>query len=139
MSSLTRHTSLKRSGWIGRGKPRKALRARNPKRQAANFVRCYHSVERVEWVKTLPCVAAFSFDPCVGPIENAHIKGDGGSRKGHYTKIVPACEHHHRDDMHRGIKSFARKHGIRLEEAAAHVEYLWLATHPQYRTEAPHA
>ena len=61
----------------------------NTKRKAAEFARCYHSVERVEFVKRLPCAAC----GVVGYSQNAHVgkDGKGAGRKAHYTMIAPLC------------------------------------------------
>jgi hypothetical protein len=73
---------------------RKRLRARNPKRYAANLRRAYDSPERRAWVKTLPCVGC----GVVGYSENAHVCGnDGAGRKGAATTIAPLC--HDRFDV----------------------------------------
>lgn len=80
---------IKRSGSpIKRsGRPRKS----NPKRRRSEFARCYHSKERVEFVKSLPCAAC----GVQGYSENAHVLGNGGmSRKADYTTIAPLCGVH---------------------------------------------
>lgn len=102
-----------------RSKPK----ARNPKRRAKEFVRCYHSAERVEFVKSLPCLVCGP-RTCV-PIENAHIVGDGMGRKAGYDTIVPLCKELHAT-LHRiGCATFERNHGVFLVEGAARTEYLW--------------
>lgn len=68
-------------------KPPKRI-ARNVVRQDANFARQYLSVERVVFVKSLPCAAC----GVEHHSENAHLLGnDGASRKGPYTEIGPLC------------------------------------------------
>ena len=58
------------------------------KRKAKEFARCYHSVERVEFVKSLPCSAC----GVVGYSQNAHVLGnDGMGRKKGYETIAPLC------------------------------------------------
>lgn len=63
-------------------------RPRNPEHQAKSFARQYGSLDRVRWVKTLPCAAC-----CVeGWSENAHLLGnDGARRRGPYDTIGPLC------------------------------------------------
>lgn len=89
----------------GRFKPRssgiarpKRIRSSNPKRKAANFKRAYHSVERVEFVASLPCFGCGVVGSGVWveddyqTIANAHTKNGGTSKKGPYTTIIPLCE-----------------------------------------------
>ncbi|HZJ15828.1 MAG TPA: hypothetical protein VFD27_12315, partial [Chthoniobacteraceae bacterium] len=76
---------MKRSGPPARKTPIKRggrPKARNPKRRASEFERCYHSHERVEWVSAQRCAVCLSevFNGC----DNAHIAGDGMGRKGSY-------------------------------------------------------
>ena len=66
-------------------------KASNPKRKAREFARTYHSVERVEFVKAMPC--ALCRATC--PSQNAHTTGGGMGRKGAYTTIVPLCPRCH--------------------------------------------
>src|SRR3954467_3732320 len=83
-------------------KPRKPVKRVNAKRKASEFRRCYHSTERVEWAKSLPCVAS----GVLGNIENVHVVGDGAGRKSDYTNIVPLTRELHRQ-LHRiGAESF---------------------------------
>lgn len=127
MSPL-RRTPLKR------GKP---LNRVNRKRRQSEFARTYHSKERVEFVKALPCIVCGH-----GPCDNAHIETGGMGRKADYTKIVPLCsmpmDHPwspgypkgHHGEFHRvGRDSFVKSyvhHSIDLEKAAAETERLWL-------------
>ena len=77
---------LKRSG-----RPK----ARNAKRKASEFARCYHSKERVEFVKSLPCFAT----GIRGKSDNAHVTRDGSEgmgRKGGYRCIAPLTREAHR-------------------------------------------
>jgi hypothetical protein len=65
-------------------------RKRNPARKAREFARTYHSVERVEFVKGMPCAAC----GVVGYSENAHLppKGEAGAGyKADYRFIAPMC------------------------------------------------
>jgi hypothetical protein len=89
-------------------------------RSAKEFARIYHSVERVEWMRTLPCLACGRL-PSVG----AHTASGGTSRKADYDTIIPLCHQHH-DEQHHGAKSFARKYNLSLSESAAHTQRRWL-------------
>ena len=79
----------------------------NRKRKASEFARCYHSRERVRFVKGLGClicvaVGAEAYVASVGRCDNAHTETDGMGRKAGYDTIVPLCrEHHRRYDEHR--------------------------------------
>ena len=69
-------------------KTRTPVKRVNVKRKAKEFARCYGSVDRVEFVKSLRCSACGR----VGRSENAHVLGNGGAgRKGHFTTIAPLC------------------------------------------------
>lgn len=106
-------------------KERKPPRAKNVKRSADEFTRCYHSDERVEFVKSLPCVVA----GCDKPSENAHIEGDGAGRKASYTKVAPICGGHHRtrkDSLHSlGREEFEGTHLVDLGALALDTERCW--------------
>ena len=78
-------------------KPPKPIR-KNVQRSADEFVRCYLSEDRVEWVKSLPCIVPDCMS--LSQSENAHIEGGGTGRKADYTKIVPLCPGHHRRWAH---------------------------------------
>ena len=108
-------------------KPRRVKRV-NKKRKASEFARCYHSKERVEWVKSMRCILRTPF--CTGPSENAHTVGGGAGRKADYATIIPLCNAHHRDLHTLGIRSFVRTYmdGYNTLPALADaVEKLWLA------------
>jgi hypothetical protein len=119
---LTRRTPLQR------GKPPRKV---NPKRRKSEFARCYHSRQRVRWVKSLPCLVCASISPllihCTGPSDNAHTVTDGMGRKAGYDTIVPLCRSHHRRyDEHRA--PFDRPEAREwLHAVAARVEEAWLA------------
>lgn len=125
---------------------RSPIKRLNPRRRKSEFARCYHSKERVAFVKSLPCVGC-GFDPrtnIYGACENAHIETGGTSRKSDYTKVVPLCAPHpvggrigrlvvfrseegcHRDLHHLGRESFEAKYKVNLEKAAAETEKRWL-------------
>lgn len=104
----------------------KPLKGKNVKRAADAFARSYHSSERVEFVKALPCIVP----GCrIRPSENAHIRTDGLSRKGPYVEVVPACSGHHRtraDSMHAlSFAEFEAEHLVDLAALAADTERIW--------------
>ena len=76
----------KRRSYIKR---RVRVKPRNEKRHAANWTRAYHSVERVQFVKDLPC--ANCGYQAKGGCDNAHTENAGMSRKGHFSTIIPLC------------------------------------------------
>ena len=109
-------------------RPKKApkpLKAKNAKRSADTFVRCYHSEERVAFVQSLPCIVG----GCDKSSENAHIEGDGVSHKAAYDKIVPLCRTHHRtgkDSLHNlGREIFEGTHYLDLAALALDTERTW--------------
>ena len=129
---VARHTAL----------PKKKQRPRpvNAKRKAREFRRTYHSLARVEFVKSLPCASCGVF----GWSQNAHATGGGAGRKSGYAMILALCgpgqwmqrksdgkrvmyEGCHRlYDEHR-LAGFTLDHAL---AAAARTEKLWLASHP---------
>jgi hypothetical protein len=104
-------------------KPRKALKARNPKRHRAEWARAYGSKERVEFVCSLPCIVR----GCPFPAENAHTETGGVSRKADAKTIAPICSPHHRGLHHYGARTWEALSGIDLKAAAAQTERRWQA------------
>ncbi len=101
-------------------KRKKAPNRVNKARSAREFARCYHSVERKAFVKELPsCVSGH------GPCVNAHIKGDGGSRKADYRFIVPLTDLEHRTLHAMQPARFQAVYGVDLDQAAAETERAW--------------
>lgn len=110
-------------------------RKRSAADQREKFAREYGSEERRQFVADQPCVACgwHGHEGC----ENAHTKGDGGSRKGHYTTIVPLCPPHtrrrglisgcHRALHNQGIATFQALWCVDLAAEAARIHSLWLA------------
>ena len=109
----------------------------NRKRKASGFVRCFHSDARCEFVRSLRCrgcgcEGGWSLDGA-RTIVNAHTKGEGTSRKGHYTTIIPLCTTLNKTGCH----DLQHQHGwsalMRLDapelraDSAAYVEELWQA------------
>ena len=82
-----------------RAAPKKVQR-RNRKRWAKNHARAYGPAARRDWIKAQPCLVCVMLHPIftltVGPSENAHTVGGGGSRKADAATIVPMCHTHHR-------------------------------------------
>lgn len=67
--------------------PASSKKPRRKPRKPSEFARIYHSKQRVEFVKSLPCAAC----GVVGYSENAHIETGGMGRKADFDKIVPLC------------------------------------------------
>ena len=103
-------------------KPRKPIarggrpRWRNPGRQKAEFVRCFHSKERQAWVQDGPCLSCGRW-----PSVNAHIhkaEGSGAHRRGNFNQIVRLCDQHHHDyDEYKLEIPNARAAAAKLEAA----------------------
>ncbi len=110
-------------------KARKPVRKSNAARKRREFARAYHSAERVEWVKALPCVAC----GVVGFSENAHVASGGAGRKADASQIVPLCSHDtpygsygcHRSLHNLGHKTFELRKDVDLDAAAENTERLW--------------
>lgn len=121
-----RRTGWKRSTWITRRlselKRKVRVKPRNPKRRQSEFARAYHSKERVEWVKSLPCCVCSTV-----PSDNAHVGNGGAGRKAGYESIVPLCREHHRELHNIGIQSFNERHWIWLHIVADTTQAVWLA------------
>lgn len=126
---VARHTAL----------PKKKQRPRpvNAKRKAREFRRTYHSLARVEFVKSLPCASCGVF----GWSQNAHATGGGAGRKSGYEMILPLCGPHPLHNygaygLTEGCHQWYDRHrlaGFTLDHAlaaAARTEKLWLASHP---------
>lgn len=98
------------------------MKSRNHARYRKNWLRAYGSEKRVRFVKSLPCLVNNA--ECSGPIENAHIENGGMGRKADADKIVPLCQHHHRE-QHAGPVTFVQKYTLDLPAAAARVDALF--------------
>jgi hypothetical protein len=119
-----KRTSMKRGKPLPR--PTKPLgrttrvKAKNPKRKAAEFARCYGSRARVAFVKALPCCICGG-----GPCDNAHLGNGGMGRKSDYPNIVPLCRTHHQR-LHRiGLDAFEDWYSVTLAHYATWTETLW--------------
>lgn len=114
-------------------KPRKQIarsrvRKSNPKRRKSEFVRCYGSKQRVEFVNALGCICRTT--RCLGQkVDNHHIRTDGMRRKAGYDQIVPLCRFHHillhNTTMHR--TAFENCFGLDLAQCARDTEQAWQA------------
>lgn len=125
MSTLKRKKPLSgRTARMARGSTplkRGKIKPRNAKRRGSEFERCFGSVERVEWIKSLPC--------CVsgirGDIENVHVRGDGAGRRAGFAWIVPMARELHRE-LHRiGIHSFQQKFNVDLYAKVCNTAQAW--------------
>ena len=104
------------------------MKKRNPKRRQSEFARCYHSKERVEFVRALNCVAcAAKGRISTSQSDNAHVENGGAGRKAGYDKIAPLCRIHHQQyDQHQF--PFDTGYGRMIVQLAAEAtEKLWLA------------
>lgn len=90
----------------------------NVARRKKEWARAYHSKERVEFVKSLPC---WKCGAC-GQSQNAHTVTGGKSRKADYDTIVPLCARcHTAHDLHLypfnidGVRGAVRFHALEVE------------------------
>lgn len=86
------------------------------------FARAYGSLDRVEWVRSLPSVASGK-RPCV----NAHVRTGGMGRKADARWIVPLTWEEHERLHRRGPAWFETTYGIDLDAKAAETEVAWQA------------
>ena len=123
---------MKRSPLPPRRTPLRKTRVRkvNRPRKAREFARCYHSRERVEFVRSLPCANC----GIVGYSQNAHTENGGAGRKGDYTTIIPLCgPHGFPGFIYEGCHARWDRHEIpttldrefAAQATAEHVERLW--------------
>ena len=112
-------------------KARTRVKATNPKRKASAFQRAYGSRARVEWVKTLACLACrrsyADGDVPIAIIQNAHVSTGGMGRKANADQIVPLCTDHHGRLHQWGRSGFESFFGLNLTAEAAAVEAVWQA------------
>jgi hypothetical protein len=102
----------------------KTTAGRKLERKKALFARTFHSQERVEWVRSLPC----ALTGLEGQSHNAHTKSRGAG--GTYHHIVPLSFLAHRDYDELDKIQFAVKYGTskeRVRERAADYQQLWEA------------
>jgi hypothetical protein len=74
-------------------------------------------------VKSLPCCVAG--DLCAGETTNAHVRGDGASRKADANQIAPLCSYHHAELHAIGIATFTMRYAVDLDAEARRTEELW--------------
>jgi hypothetical protein len=114
----------RRAGWIPRTT---RVRARNPKRQASEFVRAYHSKKRKRWIAAHRCLVCKAL-----PSVNAHTRhpSSGAGYKGDYCAIAPICRAHECEKHQHGEDTFNVKYaqqldGHTLAAHAARIEAEW--------------
>lgn len=114
---LPKSTSFAKRG----GKPKPT----NPARRKKAFARAYGSKERVEFVKSLPCLVC----GC-SPSENAHVgkEGAGAGRKANADQIAALCSRCHAELHRMGAESFERQYKTHLETLMRFTEFRWLAS-----------
>lgn len=91
-------------------------------RKREKQLRVYGGPERIKWVASLPCVIG---SECLGPIENAHVRGGGMGYKAPANAIVPLCHKHHHKLHWMGLRTFERRYGTDLGLHADDVELRW--------------
>lgn len=113
------------------GTKRRAIR-RAPA-DPVEFARKYHSVERVQFVAAMRCVACALLEPeraadTRGACENAHSEsGKGTGFKAGYETVVPMCKRHHRR-FDRWLPPFTdRELRAKIRGFAPQVQDLWAA------------
>jgi hypothetical protein len=100
---------------------RKPVKRVNKVRKAKSFARSYHSVERVDWIKRLPC-ACCSYNGAE-PCENAHLPHPdaGTGYKGPWTAIVPLCHTCHEAKVYLNDPAY-------YADVAANLARVWTPT-----------
>lgn len=121
--TLTRRTPLTRTPMPRGTTP---MRKVNRTRRATNHARAYGGPERIAWVRSLPCLVAWS-GGCAGAVENAHTETGGMGRKADARTVVPLCHQHHRLLHDCGRAWFEEQYSVDLSAEAARVEALWRA------------
>lgn len=127
----------------------KAIKAKRPskvfvkqtkaEKEATEFARTHHSVERAAFVQSLPCCGC----GVIGYSENAHVgnEGAGKGRKANYDQIAPLCSPRSRPSQvpplrggchalsHRiGQQTFEEIQSVNLAECMAETQRAWLAS-----------
>lgn len=127
--TLYRHKPVRRKTSLRPKTPNPLKRGRikptNPKRKAKAFAKAYHSEERVEFIRTLPCAV----DWCDATrSDNAHIAGAGAGLKAGYVLVIALCRAHHtRLDTHpEGRRGFEQEYGLNLPQIAQTTHAAWL-------------
>lgn len=103
------------------------MSGRTPEQDAA-FARKYGSVDRVDWINTLPCfICLILGERQLTPSQNAHTEGGGMGYKAHHSTICPLCDRHHKNyDQHQppcdeeacrdAVKAYAKLVDVRWTE-----------------------
>jgi len=100
---------------------KKARRTRSPGAAAKRFERGFGSLERVEFIQSLPCIVCGR-----GPVEAAHAKSRGAG--GGPDDLLPLCggpDGHHAEQHRIGVRTFEKRHGVNLKASAAVHARLW--------------
>tara|TARA_R110002110_G_scaffold104794_2_gene263915 strand:- start:51 stop:368 length:318 start_codon:yes stop_codon:yes gene_type:complete len=100
----------------------KTTAKRKRERKKALFARNFHSQERVEWIRSLPC----ALTGIEGQSHNAHMKSRGSGGTWHH--IVPLSTAAHRDYDELDKVHFAAKYGTTkaaVKSLAAHYQLMW--------------
>jgi len=100
----------------------KTSNQRRSQRKKDLFARTFHSQERVEWIRALPC----ALTGLEGQSHNAHTKSRGSG--GTYEDIVPLSFRGHRDYDELGEEDFEYRYGTTKAEVkslAAYYQQLW--------------
>ena len=100
----------------------KTTAQRKRERTKELFARAFHSQERVEWIRSLPC----ALTGLIGESHNAHMRSRGAG--GTYHDIVPLSFLAHRDYDELDKIRFSAKYGTtkdRVRERAADYQRLW--------------
>jgi len=100
----------------------KTTAGRKRERTKALFARNFHSQERVEWIRDLPCAVTM----LEGQSHNAHMKSRGSG--GTYHDIVPLSFRAHRDYDELGEEEFEDIYfttKAEVKSLAAHYQLMW--------------
>jgi len=103
---------------------RTPIRRRNPERARRAWVRAYDSEAFVRWTRMRPCAACHR-----SPCEVAHILKSraAGGRPWH---CIPLCAECHREQHTIGVVTFAKRHGLDIENLAHFHWKRWIALTP---------
>ena len=132
---VKRRKPLKRGDGLSatRTPMKRSKKRRRPSRESvakreARFHRNFWSVERVQYIKALPCAcdgAGEAWGCRGGPCQNSHDPSRGmGGAGGGYLDISPLTNECHRE-LERGAKSFWLKLGKTREESNAETQAKW--------------
>ena len=103
----------------------KTTAQRKVERQVARFAKQFHSVERVEWIKDLPCEVTGVRSPF--DVHNAHMRGRAGPGET-YKLIVPLYAQVHGDFDTMPEEKFLATWGRTkdsIRERASHYQTMW--------------